>query len=388
MLINRLALLESYIEKNNYMGFDPYDGLMSPIFKLPVLKSNHLIRFLSQQFIKRFPLDLRPILRIKPGLNPVTLGLCIQAYSELTQVYPEKEHELNKKINHLIILLEELIPKGFSGACWGYDFDWAARNANIPAYQPTVVATGIISNALYICFSKTKNEKAKELLLSSEKFVVNDLNRTDDENGDICFSYSPFDKQLVFNASLKGARLLAQCYSINNNAESAILGQKAIAYVMKNQRQDGAWIYSKAKAGGWVDNYHTGYVLDCADEYSNLTKDETFLNNITKGFNYYKANFFQIDGMPKFYDKNPFPVDCTSASQSLLTLVRFGDLELAEKVATWMINNMQDKQGYFYFRKFENHTEHQSFMRWSNAWMFAGLSTLIGKVDAITKKAN
>ena len=60
--------------------------------------------------------------------------------------------------------------------------------------------------------------------------------------------------------------------------------------------------------------------------------------------------------MPKFYDKNPFPVDYTSASQSLLTLVRFGDLELAEKVATWMINNMQDKQGYFYSRKFESHT--------------------------------
>jgi rhamnogalacturonyl hydrolase YesR len=190
-----------------------------------------------------------------------------------------------------------------------------------------------------------------------------------------------FDKQLVFNASLKGARLLAQCYSMNRNAEATQLGHKAIAYVMKNQREDGAWIYSKDKAEGWVDNYHTGYVLDCADEYSNLTKDETFLNNIDKGFNYHKANFFQIDGMPKFYDKNPFPVDCTSASQSLLTLVRFGDLELAEKVATWMINNMQDKQGYFYFRKFESHSEHQSFMRWSDAWMFAVLATLVSKID-------
>lgn len=46
-----------------------------------------------------------------------------------------------------------------------------------------------------------------------------------------------------------------------------------------------------------------------------------------------------------------------------------------------MINNMQDKQGYFCFRKFESHTEHQSFMRWIDAWMFAGLATLVSKID-------
>ncbi len=46
-----------------------------------------------------------------------------------------------------------------------------------------------------------------------------------------------------------------------------------------------------------------------------------------------------------------------------------------------MINNMQDKQGYFYLRKFESHKEHQSFIRWSDAWMFAGLATLVSKID-------
>jgi hypothetical protein len=40
-----------------------------------------------------------------------------------------------------------------------------------------------------------------------------------------------FDKQLVFNASLKGARR----YSMNRNAEATQLGHKAIAYDMKSQ---------------------------------------------------------------------------------------------------------------------------------------------------------
>ena len=53
--------LENYIELNNYSGFDPYDGLNSPIFKLPILKSNKLIRFSFQQFLKRFSIKLKII---------------------------------------------------------------------------------------------------------------------------------------------------------------------------------------------------------------------------------------------------------------------------------------------------------------------------------------
>jgi hypothetical protein len=41
-----------------------------------------------------------------------------------------------------------------------------------------------------------------------------------------------------------------------------------------------------------------------------------------------------------------------------------------------MICEMQDPKGFFYFRKFERHLEKTSFMRWSNAWMLAGLSAL------------
>ena len=37
VLFYSLGKIKEYIEKNNYEGFDPYDGLTSPIFRLPVL---------------------------------------------------------------------------------------------------------------------------------------------------------------------------------------------------------------------------------------------------------------------------------------------------------------------------------------------------------------
>ena len=42
---------------------------------------------------------------------------------------------------------------------------------------------------------------------------MHDLYRTY-VNDSFCFSYSPFDKQQVYNASAKGIRLLAQVYSV------------------------------------------------------------------------------------------------------------------------------------------------------------------------------
>ncbi|QQR94249.1 MAG: hypothetical protein IPJ93_10200 [Bacteroidota bacterium] len=43
---------------------------------------------------------------------------------------------------------------------------------------------------------------------------------------------------------------------------------------------------------------------------------------------------------------------------------------------------MQHQKGYFYFRKYKNYTEKTSFMRWSNAWMFAGLTAVLQSLSA------
>ena len=370
--LNRLLY---YIENNNYSGFDPYDALKSPFFTLPVLKSNKLIRFGTQQLVKRLPFNIRPLLFVPKGYNPVSLGLSIQAYAYLFKSEPENQKIHLQKIDFLIKELVKLIPKGFSGACWGYDFDWEARNANIPAYQPTVVATGIITNALFIAYEITGHEEAAELVKSAAKFVVKDLHRTYRDDT-FCFSYSPFDKQQVFNASMKGARLLAQAYFLEKNKDYETLAKQAVSFVALYQNGNGSWPYSLAKAGNWIDNYHTGYVLDCFDEYQRLIKDYDYSENIIKGYKFYKQHFIDYDGAPKFYYNKKYPVDCTAAAQTILTTVRFGDVDIAKKVAEYMIKTMQKPNGGFKFRKFKYYTVTTSFMRWSDAWMFAALSFL------------
>jgi len=211
-----LNKLESYIVSESYRGYDPFDGLMSPIFKLPILRSNKLIRFGFQQVFRRIHFNIRPLFGIKKGINPVTLGLSIQAYTYLIQIKKEKEKFYYDQIDFCLYKLFDLKSKGYSGACWGYDFDWKARYTKIPAYTPTIVATGIISNSLFEYHKYSNDIRAKELIISAAQFALKDLNRI--YEGDLfCFSYSPNDKQIVFNASMKGARLLTQAYTLTSD---------------------------------------------------------------------------------------------------------------------------------------------------------------------------
>ena len=378
-VINRgLEKLKQYIESEQYKGHDPYDALTSPIFNLPVFRSNKLIRFGAQQIVKRFPLNLRPVLVVPKGYNPVTLGLCIQGYSYLIVSDHNKAEEYLRKIKFLIKKLKSLVPDGFSGSCWGYDFDWEARYAKIPAYQPTVVATGIIANALFVAYKITGIDDCKDLVISASEFVKNDLNRSENADG-ICFSYSPFDNQQVFNASMKGVRLLAQSYRLTGNKELIKLAKSGANYVVSSQNTDGSWGYSRSVTGGWVDNYHTGYVLDCLDDYQGLSGDNTYSQQLKKGYQYYIDNFISQDGAPKFYNNEVYPIDCTAAAQFILTTMRFGNSDLALMVTRWMVNNMQKPNGSFKFRKTKHYTISTSFMRWSDAWMFAALSKVLVK---------
>ncbi|MBL7924702.1 MAG: delta-aminolevulinic acid dehydratase [Bacteroidia bacterium] len=379
-IVHSLALLRKYMEEEEFKGYDPYDGLNAPIFRWPVLRRQHTLLFLIQQGIKRSPINLRKPLGIKKSINPVTLGLAIQGYAQSSS--PGTVARDLEKINHLLDELKRLIPPGYQGACWGYDFPWEARYASIPAYQPTIVATGIICNALYLAWKKLNIPEAASLIEACGQFIIRHINRSVEQDQSFCFSYSPFDHEKVFNASMKGARMLSQAYVITKNEAWRTLAAQAVDWVMKYQRADGAWVYSQRKTGDWIDNYHTGYILDCLDDFGKCTGLTQWNPALEKGLHFYLSNFIGPQGQARFYDQQEWPLDCTAAGQCLLTLSRFNRLEEAKRVALYTIENMQDSKGYFYFRKYPKHTNKANFMRWSNAWMLAGLSSIPTETSA------
>ena len=176
-LSNSLYLTEKYIRNENYRGYDPYDGLQSPLFKLPVLRSAKIPRWGFQQVIKRLPFQTRPLLGISKGYNPVTLALAIQAYTYRDMADASGDNSRLEEVRRLITELRKLRSTGFSGSCWGYDFDWEARYARIPAFYPTIVATGFITNALFIANQHYKLTEAADLIIDATEFLLHDMKR-------------------------------------------------------------------------------------------------------------------------------------------------------------------------------------------------------------------
>ena len=384
-----LSSLKSYCESEQFKGWDPYDGLNSKVFQaLPFLKNSALCRLVVIQGFKRSPINFRKIAMVPKEYNAKGIGLFLQGYCNLYKAVCGNQQlqdafgtqaQLMDKINELAELLISLQSKGYSGACWGYNFDWQARRLFLfPKYTPTVVATCFCATALMDAYEVTGNKKYLDIALSSADFVIKDLHRTDFKNG-FLFSYSPLPgNDTVFNASLLGSKLLACCYHYTGDEELKRLAEASVKACCEAQSEDGSWVYGMLPVQSWIDSFHTGYNLDALITYEEMTGDITYHSNIEKGFEFYIKSFFEPDGCPKYYHDRKYPIDIHCPGQLFVTLERLHKFDeyhiLAENVLNWTAEHMQDKKGYFYYQLKQGMNSKIPYMRWSNAFMFNALS--------------
>lgn len=379
-IVTSFNLLKNYCEQEAFKGYDPYDGLNSKLFRaIPAVSKNRYARLLWIQTFKRSPVNLRAITGVKKEYNPKALGLFLSGYCNLYQTKPDQKYL--DKIYFFAARLLELQNTQWSGACWGYNFDWQARAFFQPKNTPTVVASVFIASAFLDAYEITKDEALLKTARSTCNFILKDLNRTADAKGNFAFSYSPLDTSVVFNASLLGSRLLARVYSFTKENELIDEAKKSVEFCCNFQKPEGSWSYGTLPFHQWIDNFHTGYNLECIADYMKYSGDELYKNNVAKGFEYYINTFFTEEGIAKYYNNTVYPVDIHAPAQMIITLAKLDKFKayknVADKVMEWTIKNMQSPQGYFYYQVNKYFSSKISYMRWAQAWMFYALSTYI-----------
>jgi len=365
--------LKEYIEKEDFKGFDPYDALNSPILRALSFKKKSL-RILFIQSLKKSVLNVRRFLGIKIDYNPKGIGLILWGYSKLFKIEKRPEH-LNK-IEFLLELLAQLKSKGYSGSCWGYNFDWQSRAFYLPRFTPTVVNSSFIGHALLDTYEITKKEKALDMAISIKDFILYDLNRKE-ENSSLCFSYSPLDKSYVHNANLIGSSLLIRLYRFSGERILRDTALASLKYSMNYQKPDGSWHYAETPYQKWIDSFHTGFNLQSILYFLEQGFGEHYKIAFQKGVDFYEKHFFLEDGAPKYYFNKIYPLDIHSAAQAIVFFSRMGKdyFNLAQKVTVWMIENLQDKKGYFYYQKRRFFKVKIPYMRWAQAWAFHALTS-------------
>jgi polysaccharide biosynthesis protein VpsJ len=378
MVIESIARLTVWLEENDYRGYDTFDGL-SARFLRPFTFETKVLRIVLQQSVRRFPLNLRPVLGISKERSSKGMGFLARGFMRLHKTTGDPVWARRAQFA-LDWLVDNRLP-GYSGACWGNHFDYQSRGNYIPKGLPTVVWTALIGHAFLDAYDHFHSDRYLQVAVSACEHIVRDVDAFPDGEG-VCISYVPGKDSRVHNANTLGASLLARTYSYTKTASYLELAQKAMQYTAHHQRPDSSWYYAEKREAHWVDSFHSGYVLDSFKHYAEGTGDERFSRKVMSGYEYWKKTFFLSDGTPKYYDYKTLPLDIQCSSQAIDTLVFFYDhdpesLPLAIKVAQWTITHMQDRSGYFYYRRYSPWLVNKTpTLHWGQATMLCALAGL------------
>jgi rhamnogalacturonyl hydrolase YesR len=370
--------LRVYVEKEQHKGWDPYDGLNSKLFQaLPFIRKSRFWRLLWIQAFKKSPLNLRKITFVPKQHNAKGVALFISSYCLTYKNSGDPKDLLEiKKLCDLLIASRN---KNYKEACWGYNFDWQARAFFQPVNTPTVVATSYVGQAFIAAYELTQTSEYLDIAKSAADFIVKRLNKTNLDDGTFTYSYSPLDNTQVINAGLLGVRLLSQISKYDSTKDYLAATEPVVKFACNRQNSDGSWPYGTLPFHQWVDNFHTGFNLECINEFQKAFKTTKYDSHVKKGLDYYLNNFFTTKGESKYYNNSLYPIDLHAPAQLIVTLSKLNELnnhkDLAEKVLTWTNSEMKSaKGGFYYYQRTRWYTNKIPYMRWTQAWMFYALS--------------
>lgn len=370
-----LSSLQKWVETRDYKGYDPGDGLTS--WLRPLTFGNLFAERVLQQLIWKSPWNIRPLVGVKPLDS--TKGRGFMAWGYLLRFKATGDTSFrDKAIACLDWLMANKSPR-YSEYCWGNHFDFASRGGRIPAQEPTIVWSGLIGQAFLEGFEETGEKKYLAVAESICEWIFK-LPRERTQDGH-CLSYHGRFQSSIHNSNLLGAALLAGTWKHAGREEFLEVAREAVRYSCHHQMPDGAWWYGEEPKYHWIDNFHTGYNLDSIKRYIEASGDDSFQPNLRRGYDYFVQTFFEPSGCPRYYHNQTWPVDVQCAAQAIDTLSFFSDeypegLALAGKVAEWTIAQMQDRSGYFYYRKYPFVTSRTPYFHWGQATMFKALAHL------------
>jgi hypothetical protein len=314
-LISVLRRLEAWGHARRWTGSDPYEGLNATRLVGP-LASRPLGQRLVIQTVKRCPVDLRPILGIPSGRNAAAVACVVSAYAHGGFLPADVSR---RRLHAALDVLDSLRCDRYAGG-WGYHFAFRSRSHLCSAGTPNTIATAFAGLALLDAHAATAAPAAPRAARAAGAFFLEHVPQVGDHHA-ACFGYLPGDRTPIHNANMLAASLLARLAATGGRdaPEFGAAARRAVRWTVARQRPDGSWPYGERRNLGWVDGFHTGYVLDalraCADEGLGEGSEEAW----RRGLAFYRRALL-ADGTPRYSTASVYPLDAQSAAQAIQTL--------------------------------------------------------------------
>jgi hypothetical protein len=374
-LTEALRRLEEWGRKRDWTGSDPYDGLNATRLVGP-LKRSPLGRRILTQLVKRSPVDLRPLFGIPAGLSAAAVAQLASGYA----IGAVPGGGGRARLIAALDALESLRCPQFEEPCWGYHFDVQTRVFFYPAGAPNTIATAFAGMALVDGYEATRDGRLLELATGAGDFFLRHVPQTEDRDGAF-FGYLAGDRTPIHNANALVCALLGRLAFHNARDDMRAAAEAGMRWTVARQRPDGSWPYGESPNLGWVDSFHTGYVLDALSHGADAGLDVACEVALTRGLAYYRRALFLADGTPKYQPDALYPIDAQCVAQAIKTMALAGARDPAHGAFAWTVfdfaqRHMRRLDGSYLFQRRRWWANAAPHVRWMAAPMLEALTRL------------
>ena len=332
-----------------FRGPDPYDAL-STGWPAPLVGGRRRRQAVIQAHA-RSPVDIRRLYRRRHPRIVKALAL----FGDAARKLGDDEYARTA--------FEAILEQGDGAAGWGYPFDVQTRWSFYPADTPNIIVTSFAGLAL--ARAEHLDERFGEAARRAAGWVREALLTEDG-----FFAYHPGSTALIHNANILGAQLV---HTVLGSGDAT---RRALALTLEAQQADGAFPYGEGAGLGFVDSFHTGFVLAGLvglDEGSAAVQDA-----LERGAAFYAARFFGPAGEPRLWPAKPFPEDAHSAGTGLSTLSALEargivPAALTDRVAARVLSHVV-RGDTTVFRRYRWGRTTVSYLRWCDAHVAQGLA--------------
>lgn len=302
------------------------------------------------------------------------------------------------RATHFLDVLKQTRCPGYAKNGWGYPFDWQTQGGILAAGTPLITTTPYCYEAFDAVYRVNASPGCRAEMLSTAEHALADYVDHETRPGAASCTYTPHGGQFVVNASSYRAALLLQAYATFADERYRKAAERNLAFVLDSQNDDGSWPYAMDGKRGFIDHFHTCFVLKGLVKSERITGAADLTRAIEKGVNYYTKNLFDERGVPKPFSRRPrltvYRHELYDIAECLnlgiLLRGRFPALDLAvDQTLDEVLRNWVRATGSFRSRKLLIGWDNVPMHRWGQSEIFRSLSYwLVHGMDGASGKGD
>lgn len=347
--MNSFNLIEQYCLRDDLSTYDPYDIWKTDIgIKVKQLYyKNKYLGLLPAGVLTIYDLYINNSLRIgyKKQEYPIVRA---QSALALLNLYKKESKDIYLEYakKHIDWLLENS-SKGYSGYCWGLDFDWVySATDTYDKNTPFSTHTPYPLEAMVQYYNIAKDNSLLEPIKSLFAFLEQDIKIMQEDDKRLIVSYGVEKDRIVTNANSYVMYMYALLLDFYPEKREYIENKirKLYHFLVSVQLGDGSWIYSPFDANSFIDCFHSAFVLKNIIKTSRIFPLENSEEIVSKGYRYVLENFLDQEKMlfRRFSQSNKISLvkfDLYDNAEMLNLVFLLNDNMMIEKLSRSIQNN-------------------------------------------------